>query len=266
MGLGCWVRRLLGCQLLIGTRALTCFGWLCGSLCAGAGQNIEFRKFAIKLLVQGFIVGSVGSLAAVVGAQSLPLGFASGKLKDLKASNCTRPLYDSVVDTVRTPFTRSGCYVCVGLLPCTHVTLPCDFVCVSLQSTGPTYYFMALLITVSAMNSVYNALLYAFRDFSFLLKLGVLNFVVSVPLQLLVRCPVSGVTALCTPHAWLLGLQAFVAIRSLFSIMFASSVSSVISLVVYIWRFHFRLMPRLPPVRRDAGPGALRSVTYLCVA
>ena len=55
-----------------------------------------------------------------------------------------------------------------------------------MQATGGTYFFSAILILVGTLNVVYNALLYAFRDFSFLLRLGVLNFVVGVPLQILV--------------------------------------------------------------------------------
>ena len=76
------------------------FTWL---IRAGAGQHAAFREFATKLLIQGLLCGSAGALAAMVGVSALPLGFASSSLKRLEQSNCTLPLYNEVVDSVRVP-------------------------------------------------------------------------------------------------------------------------------------------------------------------
>jgi len=92
------------------------------------------------------------------------------------------------------------------------------------QATGPAYYLMAICLFVNALNTVYSSLLYAFRDFTTIMRLAVLNFVVGVPLMVF----------------------AFVSIRTLFAIMLASNATTFISFAVYVWRFHFYLMRRLP--------------------
>lgn len=171
-----------------------------GAALLGGGRNVEFRALANKLLIQGAICGLAGTVAALAGINSLPYGFASHTLLKLDNSTCTKPLYDQVFD----------------------------------NATGPTYWLMAATLFIGTMNTVYGSLLYAFRDFGLLLKLGALNFVVGMPLTIL----------------------SFVSLRTLFAIYAASTVPGFISFVVYVWRFHFVLMKRLPMHDTD-GEAAL---------
>jgi len=66
----------------------------------GAGENVEFRAFSKKLLIQGCVCGAAGSAAALIGSSALPLGFASSSLKHLEAKPCSHGLYEDVFDSV----------------------------------------------------------------------------------------------------------------------------------------------------------------------
>lgn len=176
-------------------------GRLSGARHLGEGSHKRFRELVRRMIIQGAVIGCAGVLAAAIGRNALPKGFASSSLVAFQNdANCSF-VYDDVFGLVE----------------------------------GAAYWVMVGSVLLSPMSTVYNSLIYAFRDFGFVLKVKALHFVLSIGGTVTAYLLVQG-QSVCVGCVDL----------KLFAIMLAAALPDWVSFGLYVFRLHYVLLARLP--------------------